>query len=148
MKFYRLLAGLVLGLGLAVTFPGMAQNAENNSAQNMPGPGGMMNPQWMQHMMPGGHWNAMPMMDPRVMQQMMQQRYGQGYAQGMPMMDPMAMQQMMQQMHGQGAMQGMPMMPQMMQMHTQHGQLMQQLNQRLQKIEALLTQLVEQQAQQ
>lgn len=82
--------------------------------------GMMMNPQMMQHMQ---------MMHQKMMHKMngMDHGHGHGYGHGMPMMG--------------GGMGNMMMNPQMMQMRKQH---MTNMEQRLQNIEALLTELVEQ----
>ena len=80
---------------------------------------------------------------------------GYGQSRGMPMMNPQSMQQMMPHMNmmgpGYGYHHGMPMMggagnmmmyPQMMQMRMQH---MFKIEQRLENIESLLSQILEQQ---
>lgn len=88
--------------------------------------GMMMTPE----MMASGQHQNMPMMDPQMMHMMMHGMSGMGHGHGqnygMPMMNG-----------GKG---GMMMNPQMMQMRKQH---MANMEQRLENIESLLSQLVE-----
>jgi len=94
--------------------------------------GMMMTPEMMEKMMASGQHQNMPMMNPQMMHMMMHGMSGMGHGyghsqnHGMPMMSG-----------GKG---GMMMNPQMMQMRMQH---MANMEQRLENIESLLSQLVE-----
>jgi hypothetical protein len=101
-------------------------NEEHNSM--------MMTPEMMEKMMASGQHQSMPMMNPQMMHMMMYGMNGMGHGHGhghgqnhdMPMMK-----------EGKG---GMMMDPQMMQKRMQH---MANMEQRLENIESLLSQLVE-----
>lgn len=104
------------------------------SMMNKENTGMMMTPEMMEKMMASGQHQNMPMMDPQMMHMMMHGMSGMGHGHG----------------HGHGQNYGMPMMnggkggmmmnPQMMQMRKQH---MANMEQRLENIESLLSQLVE-----
>ncbi|MDH3219122.1 MAG: hypothetical protein OEO19_06270 [Gammaproteobacteria bacterium] len=110
-----------------------------------------MSPEMMQQMMASGQIQNMPKMDHHAMQHMMSQMPYMGH--GMPMMggsmgnmmmNPQMMPQMPYMGHGMpmmgGSMGNMMMNPQMMQMRMQH---MVKMEQHLEKIESLLTQILE-----
>ncbi len=102
-----------------------------------------MNPSMMQQQgMPMGTPGMMPM-NPQNMPMSDSQRYEMMMGQGNygMMMDPSMRNNMMQYPHGNG-MQRHMMNPQMMQMRQQH---MNELTQRLERIEALLNELVQSQ---
>ena len=155
-----LLAALI---AISISAPVAASNDDDSSASKMPMMGHgyyghMMTPEQMeemQEMMSSGQIQQMPMMNPQMMtpeqMQQMQEMMSSGQVQQMPMMNPQMMHMMM---HGMAPMgyshPGMPMMgqgmgpgmmnPQMMQMHMQH---MADMATHLQRIEALLEELVE-----
>jgi len=124
---------------------GAATDSENQTPSEMPmmnqeQNGMMMTPEMTQKMMPSEQYHNMPMMNPQMMHMMMhmmmhgmnEMGHGKGHAQGhaqncdMPMVNP--------------GKEGMKMNPQMMEMRMLH---MTNMEQRLENIESLLSQLVE-----
>ena len=98
-------------------------NEEHNSM--------MMTPEMMEKMMASGQHQNMPMMNPQMMHMMMHGMSGMGHGYGHGQNHDMPMTK-----EGKGGM----MNPQMMQMRMQH---MANMEQRLENIESLLSQLVE-----
>lgn len=135
MKISKSIQLLAIGLVVSTTVWATSQD-ESSQSTDMPkmklGHGMMMNPEMMQQMMASGQYQNMPMMNHQAMHQMAQQMpfmgHGHGYGMhhGMPMTG--------------GGMGNMMMNPQMMQMRMQH---MANMEQYLQKIESLLTQILE-----
>jgi hypothetical protein len=116
-----------------------ATDSENQAPSDMPMTNEeqnsmMMTPEMMEKMMASGQHQNMPMMNPHMMHMMMHGMSGMGHGHGnghgqncdMPMMKK--------------GKEGMMMNPQMMQMRMQH---MANMEQRLENIESLLSQLVE-----
>ena len=149
-------------IAISISAPVAASN-DDDSASKMPmmghgNQGHMMTPEQMeemQKMMSSGQIQQMPMMNPQMMtpeqMQQMQEMMSSGQVQQMPMMNPQMMHMMMHGMAPMGySYPGMPMMgqgmgpgmmnPQMMQMRMQH---MANMEKRLERIEALLEELVE-----
>lgn len=138
---------------------GAATDSENQTSPEMPmmnqeQNGMMMTPEMMHKTMPSEQYHNMPMMNPQMMHMMMHgmmhgmnemhgmggmggMGHGRGHTQNCDM--PMAHQGKEGMMMNQGK-EGMMMNPQMMQMRMQH---MTNMEQRLENIEALLSQLVE-----
>jgi hypothetical protein len=114
---------------IAVSSTVVAQGMDPSMMQQYPG--GMTPDQMQQQRMQ----NGMPMGGPGMMQM---------HQQNMPMMDPVMRKNMMQYRHGymgnQDGMMNHQNMQGMMQMRQQH---MRQMEQRLDKIEAMLTELLE-----
>ena len=133
MKISRKIYAVVIGLVVSTTIFAATQD-ETDKSQDMPmmnQDGGMkMGPEMMEQMMASGQHQKM--------HQMMHQMPYSGH--GMPMMGGgMGNMMMHPQMMG-GGMGNMTMNPQMMQMRMQH---MMKMEQHLENIESLLTQLLE-----
>ena len=141
MKISRKIHAVVIGLVVSTAVFATTQD-ETEKSQDMPmmnqDHGMMMDPEMMDKMMASGQHQNMPMMGHHNMHHMMHQMPYSGH--GMPMMGGgMGNMMMHPQMMG-GGMGNMMMNPQMMQMRMQH---MMKMEQHLENIESLLTQILE-----
>jgi hypothetical protein len=147
-KMYAVVIGLVVSTAVYATTQDESESSQEMPMMNQAG-GMMMDPETMSQMMASGQHQNMPMMGHQNMHQMMHQMPYSGH--GMPMMGGgmgnMMHPQMMgggmgNMMHPQmmGGGMGNMMNPQMMQMRMQH---MMKMEQHLEKIESLLTQILE-----